>query len=113
LGSKITSEFLLLVEVMACKGGEDTRRKAITGWLSGRGRESNERRKVWFRWRNSQEEMQINLKQFLLLLSFMHLVSEALIKHFAIIQRLKIIASMNKMAKCRNISYKKHEVSAQ
>jgi len=41
-----------------------------------------------------------------------HLVPEALIKHFALIQRLKIIALMNIMAKCMNISYKKYEVIA-
>jgi len=96
---------------MVCRGGEDTRRTAITGWLSGRGRESNDRGKV--RWRNSKSEMQINFKQILLLLSFLHLVSDASIKHFGIIQRLKIIASMNALTKCRNISYKNHEVSAQ
>jgi len=103
-GPNRTYEFLLREDVVALVG-EEGRRKAITGRLSGRGRESNERRNHSYRWRNAQEKITINsnifkidLEQFLLILSFLHLVPEALIKHFALIQRLKIIASMNEMA---------------
>lgn len=104
--------FLHRHEVVACIGGEDTRRKATTGRLSGRGRESTD---GGYTWRNASEKMSIsnifniNMKQFLSLISFLHLVPEALIKHFALIQRLKIIASLNEMAKCRKYSYEKHE----
>ena len=88
-----------------CKGGDDTRREAITGRLSGRGRESIKRKMMCFRWRNAQKRrlFYIDRKQFLLSLSFLYLVSDALFKHFVLIQRLKIITSLNDMTKCKNI----------
>ena len=98
-----------------CKGGEDTSRLSITGRLSGRGRESYKRRMDGYRLRISQEiKRKIrDLRQFLSLLSFLYVVSEALTKHFALTQRLKTIALLNVMTKCRNVSYKIHEVPAQ
>ena len=100
--------FLHQHEVVVCIGGEDTRRKATTGRLSGRGRESTD---GGYRWRNASEKMSIscNMEQFLSLPFFLHLVPEALFKHFALIQRLKIIASINEMAKCRKCLNEKHE----
>ena len=98
-----------------CKGGEDTRTTSITGRLSGRGRESYKRKMVGYRLRISQEIKRkiSSLRQFLSLLSFLYVVSEALTKHFALIQRLKTIALLNVMTKCRNVSYENHEVPAQ
>ena len=88
------------------RGGEETRREAITGRLSGR---------YCYRWRNVQEMMpelfNSNSCQLMSSLSFLYLVFFALFKHFAIIQRSKIITSLNDVTKCKNISYKINEVS--
>lgn len=96
------------------RGGEETRRAAIGGWLSGRGRESDEREKYCRRWRNARDMMpklfNSNFSQLLSSLSFLYLVLFALFKHFALIQRSKIITSLNDVTKCRNILYKIYEV---
>ena len=94
-----------------CKGGEDTSRLSITERLSGRGRESYKRRMRLRIYREIKLKIS-NLRQFLSLLSFLYVVSEALTKHFALLQRLKTIALLNVMTKCRNVSYENHEVPA-
>jgi len=98
-----------------CRGGEDTRREAISGRLSGRGRESYERRKYSYRWRNVLAMLpklfNSNSSQLMSSLSFLYLVFFALLKHFALIQRSKIITSLNDVTKCKNISYEINEVS--
>lgn len=113
-----TRQFLHLDKFMAeSRGGEETRREAISGWLSGRGRESDERTKYCYRWRNAREMMpklfKSNFSQLLSSLSFLYLVFFALFKHFALIQRSKIITSLNDVTKCRNIPYKINEVPTQ
>jgi len=110
-----TCQFLHLDGIMAVfKGGEDTRREAINGRLSGRGRESYEREKYSYRWRNVQEMMpelfNSNSCQLMSSLSFLYLVFFALFKHFALIQRSKIITSLNDVTKCKNLSYEINEV---
>jgi len=116
--SKRTLQYLHPGEIMAeSTGGEETGRTAICGWLSGRGRESFESEKYCSRWRNAREMMpklfKSNFSQLLSSLSFLYLVFFALFKHFALIQRSKIITSLNDVTKCRNIPYKINEVPTQ
>merc|ERR1719384_19872 len=68
--------------------------------------------KYCYRWRNAREMMP-NFSQLLSSLSFLYLVFFALFKHFALIQRSKIITSLNDVTKCRNIPYKINEVPTQ
>jgi len=98
--------FFILDEVLAVsRGDERDTRSARTGWISGRGRDTD-----CYSLRIVHEKMIRNLKQSISSISLLHLVCDiALIKHFELIQRLLWIIVSKKVTRknCSSALYKK------